>query len=103
MDFQKLSSILSKNLINIAVKKGYSLKIRPMPFGGGGTDGGQFARKAIDTASIIGMPINLIRKEILIHTKKDLPDSINVDAVSLVIEIVSEYIKTNDTKAEHLD
>ncbi len=45
------------------------------------------------------MPTNLIRKEILIHTTQDLPDRINVDAVSLVIEIVSEYIKTNDVEA----
>jgi hypothetical protein len=97
--FSKLSSTLSESLKKITVESGYHPKIRPMPFGGGGTDGGQFARKGIDTASIIGMPTNLIRKEILIHTTKDLPDRINVDAVSLVIEIVSEFIKTNDVEA----
>jgi aminopeptidase YwaD len=98
--FSKLSSSLNKSLTNIASERGYNPKIRPMPFGGGGTDGGQFARKGIDTTSIIGMPTNLIRKEILIHTKKDLPGRINGDAVSLVIEIVSEYIKTTDAAAE---
>lgn len=98
--FSKLSSTLSERLMKITVERGYHTKICPMPFGGGGTDGGQFARKGIDTTSIIGMPTNLIRKEILIHTTNDLPDRINVDAVSLVIEIVSEYIKTNDAEAE---
>lgn len=98
--FSKLSSTLSESLKNIAVVRGHNPKIRPMPFGGGGTDGGQFARKGIDTTSIIGMPTNLIRKEILIHTTKDLPDRINVDAVSLVIEVVSEYIKTNDAEVK---
>ena len=98
--FSKLSSTLSESLNRIAVKRGYNLKIKPMPFGGGGTDGGQFARKGIDTTSIIGMPTNLIRKEILIHTKKDLPDRINVDAVSLVIEMLSEYIKIIDVEVK---
>jgi len=98
--FSKLSSTLNERLKKIAVERGYNPKIRPMPFGGGGTDGGQFARRGIDTTSIIGMPTDLIRKEILIHTTKDLPDRINVDAVSLVIEIVSEYIKTNDVEAK---
>jgi len=97
--FSKLSSTLSESLKKIIGERGYHPKIKPMPFGGGGTDGGQFARQGIETISIIGMPTNLIRKEILIHTTQDLPDRINVDAVSLVIEIVSEYIKTNDVEA----
>lgn len=98
--FSKLSGRLSERLMKIAVERGHNPKSRPMPFGGGGTDGGQFARKGIDSTSIIGMPTNLIRKEILIHTAKDLPDRINQDAVSSVLELVAEYIKTNDGEAE---
>jgi len=100
--FSKLSSTLSERLKKIAVERGYNPKIISMPFGGGGTDGCQFAMKGFETTSIIGMPTDLIRKELLIHTTKDLPDRINLDAVSLVIEMVSEYIKTNDIEAESL-
>lgn len=92
----KLSSELIRDLSNTAEQEGYNLKVRPMPLGGGGTDGGQFARKGIETASIIGMPTALIRKEILIHTKNDIPEKISRDAVSIVIQIVSEYIKATD-------
>jgi len=98
--FSKLSSTLSERLKKIAVERGYNPKIISMPFGGGGTDGCQFAMKGFETTSIIGMPTDLIRKDILIHTTKDLPDRINLDAVSLVIEMVSEYIKINDIEAE---
>lgn len=96
--FSKLSSELIRDLNDIAEQKGHNLKVRPMPLGGGGTDGGQFARRGIETVSIIGMPTTLIRKEILIHTKNDVPEKINRDAVSTVIEMVTEYIKARDTE-----
>ncbi len=98
--FSKLSSNLVESLMRVAEQRGYHPRIRQMPFGGGGTDGGQFARKGIETVSIIGMPTDVIRKEIIIHTKNDLPERIDMDAVSLVLEIVSEYIKANDKALE---
>jgi aminopeptidase YwaD len=92
----KLSKMMNKKLLRIAKQKGYKWKINPMPFGGGGTDGGQFAKEGIETASIIGTPIKVIRKEIIIHTSKDIPERIHIDAVESVIETVTEYIKSMD-------
>jgi aminopeptidase YwaD len=88
---------LAKDLLNdirmVAMEQGHALKVISIPFGGGGTDGGQFARQGIETASIIGMPTNLFRTEIIFHTMKDTPDKISKKAVSTVIAIVCEFIK----------
>jgi len=91
---------LSKSLVNgiqaTAMELGHAFAAISIPFGGGGTDGGQFAREKIETASIIGMPINILRKEIVYHTMKDKPDKISEKAVSAVIEVVCEYIKKSE-------
>jgi aminopeptidase YwaD len=91
---------LSKDLINdltkVATGLGHSFKTLTIPFGGGGTDGGQFARRRIKTISIIGTPTNILRKEIIFHTMKDTPDKISNKAVSAVLEVVSEYLKEID-------
>jgi aminopeptidase YwaD len=94
--FSKLSKKMNEKLLSIAKQNGYKWKVNPMPFGGGGTDGGQFAKVGIETASIIGTPIKAIRKEIIIHTSKDIPERIHIDAVESVIETVTEYIKAMD-------
>jgi len=78
------------------MERGHAFKTIAIPFGGGGTDGAQFARKRIKTVSIIGMPTNMLRKEIVFHTMKDVPDAISKKAVSAVIEVVSEYIRKID-------
>jgi hypothetical protein len=91
---------LSKSLVNgiqaTAMELGHTFAAISIPFGGGGTDGGQFARQNIETASIIGMPVNILRKEIVYHTMKDRPDKISKRAVSAVIEVVSGYIKKSE-------
>ena len=95
--FTKLSGDLADRIKTVASKCGHSPKIISIPFGGGGTDGGQFGRKKIETVSIIGMPTALVRKEILFHTMKDTPDKIAKEAVSAVIEIAYEYIRSVDS------
>jgi hypothetical protein len=94
--FSKLSTKRNKRLQAIAGDLGYTLRLQGMPPGGGGTDGGQFARKGIETISIIGTPIKAIRREIIIHTTKDIPERIHEEAVACVMEIVSEYIRREE-------
>jgi hypothetical protein len=91
--FTRLSADLANDIRIVAMELGHALKMISIPFGGGGTDGGQFARKRIETVSIIGMPINMFRKEIVFHTMNDRPDKISSKAVSAVIEVVSAYIR----------
>jgi hypothetical protein len=91
-----LSAELARRLQAIAAERGRAMRILSIPFGGGGTDGAQFARAGIETASVIGMPTAATRKEILIHTTRDLPDRIEAEALGAVIETVSEYIARED-------
>jgi aminopeptidase YwaD len=94
--FTRLSNDLVNEIKAVSIDLGHTFKTIAIPFGGGGTDGGQFARRQIKTASIIGTPTNVFRKEIIFHTMKDTPDKISQKAVSTVIEVVSEYVKKID-------
>ena len=96
--FTKLSEKMVKEIQTVAEGHGHHFKEIVIPFGGGGTDGGQFARKGIKTVSIIGMPTDILRSEIIFHTMKDMPDKISTKAVSTIIEVVSEYIKKVDLR-----
>jgi aminopeptidase YwaD len=94
--FTGLSKDLANGIKTAARELGHAFGAISIPFGGGGTDGGQFARQKIETVSIIGMPINVLRKEIVYHTMKDRPDKISKKAVSAVIEVISEFIKKSE-------
>ena len=94
--FSKLCSTMNEDILRIATRKGYKIKYLKMPIGGGGTDAGQFALKGIKTTSIVGIPMKAFRKEITIHTSKDIPASIENEAIEIVIDIVQEYIKAKD-------
>jgi aminopeptidase YwaD len=94
--FSRLSGDLFKDIKTVATDLGHVFNTISIPFGGGGTDAGQFARDKIKTINIIGTPTNAFRKEIIFHTMKDSPDKISKKAVSAVIEVVSEYLKKID-------
>jgi len=96
--FTRLSEKTVKEIQTVAEGLGHHFKEIVIPFGGGGTDGGQFARKGIETVSIIGMPTDILRKEIIFHTSKDMPDQVSAKAVSTIIEVVSGYIKNIDLR-----
>lgn len=89
----KLDKGMALEVKDIAKKKGLDIQIKPMPFLGGGTDGGQFARKGIKTISLIGLPISFIRKQIVMHTCNDVPSRINIEAIEAVISTIANYIK----------
>jgi Zn-dependent M28 family amino/carboxypeptidase len=94
--FSRLSSDLLIDIRTVAMDLGHAFKTISIPFGGGGTDAGQFARNKIKTINIIGTPTNAFRKEIVFHTMKDSPEKISNKAVCAVIEVVSEYLKKID-------
>jgi aminopeptidase YwaD len=72
--------------------------VKPMPFFGGGTDAGQFALAGIEAASIVGIPMSAVRREIIFHTSKDTPDRISPTAVAAVIELAREYLRRVDAR-----
>jgi len=95
--FTKLSEDLAKDINQVATELGHSFKTIAIPFSGGGTDACQFALEKFKVISIIGTPVKFFRKEILFHTMKDTADKISKMAVSIVVEVISEYIKKTDT------
>jgi aminopeptidase YwaD len=94
-----LSGKLARKLHSIASQRGHAAKIISIPLGGGGTDAAQFARKGIESVGIMADSTEAIRKEIVFHTMKDMPDKIQAEAVSAVIEVVCEYVAMEDAEA----
>jgi aminopeptidase YwaD len=94
-----LSKKLAMEVGAVANRLGHEFKRASIPFLGGGTDGGQFARAGMATASIIGLPVGARRDEILMHTMQDLPERIAERAVAAVIEVICEYVKGIDASA----
>jgi aminopeptidase YwaD len=91
-----LSGRLSEELREAAKSRGHDFALRSIPFCGGGTDAAQFARAGLETASVIGMPIEANRKDILFHTSRDLPAAISVQAVAAVIETIALLLARSD-------
>lgn len=91
-----LSRGLAESLAAAASGRGHRLERLSMPFGGGGTDAGQFARFGIEAVSLIGMPTDFLRKEIVFHTPRDTPDRIDPAAVAAALEILGEFIRGID-------
>lgn len=81
----RLSDSLADRLSASALDSGIKLDICRMTFGGGGTDAASFARKGIDAVSIIGIENRLFRKNLVYHTRYDLPDAIEPAAVEKVV------------------
>jgi aminopeptidase YwaD len=91
-----LSGEMAEGLMAAASGLGIDLALKPMPFLGGGTDAGQFALAGYEAASLIGIPMNAFRKEIVFHTSKDVPDRISRSAVAAAIAIACEYVRRID-------
>jgi aminopeptidase YwaD len=93
-----LSREMARDLAAAASDLGIGVAVRPMPFFGGGTDAGQFALAGIEAASIVGIPMGAVRREIIFHTSKDTPDRISKTAVASVIELALEYLRRVDAR-----
>jgi Zn-dependent M28 family amino/carboxypeptidase len=95
----RLSDSMVSDICMVARDHGLSLKRRPIPFGGGGTDAAAFAVAGIKATSIVGMPTGFISRDHLYHTSKDTVERIEVVAVRAVLEIASGYIRMVDNQA----
>lgn len=91
-----LSPTMVHDLSAAASDLGIAVAVKPMPFFGGGTDAGQFARAGIEAASVVGIPMSAVRREIIFHSSKDTPDRISPTAVAAVIGLALEYLRRVD-------
>jgi aminopeptidase YwaD len=94
--FRRLSVPLTEECLKIAAALGYPVKVIRFPFGGGGTDAGQFARVGIESASLIGISTRLIRKDVEYHTSCDTVDNIEPAAVEAGLNIAANLILEKD-------
>jgi aminopeptidase YwaD len=95
--FRRLSVPLTEECLKIAAALGYPVKVIRFPFGGGGTDAGQFARLGIESASLIGISTRLIRKNVEYHTSRDTVDHVESTAVEAGLNIAANFILKKDT------
>jgi len=92
---RKLSAPLADQCVKIAAGLGYRIKAVRFPFGGGGTDAGQFAKIGIEAASLIGISTRLIRKDIDYHTSRDTVDNIDPAAIEAGLNIAANFISNS--------
>ncbi|MEM5948233.1 M28 family peptidase [Spirochaetia bacterium 38H-sp] len=92
----KLSETLAREFAYVASSYGFSLDICRMTFGGGGTDAASFARCNVPAVSIIGIENKLFRRNLVYHTRYDLPGSIEPAAVEKVFYSVLAYVSAAD-------
>ena len=94
-----LSSRMARECCKIAQELGYPLKEISLPFGGGGTDAAAFARRGIESTTIIGIPTTLIARGLVYHTSQDTVEHIQPEAVQAVLDIVINYVIRKELNA----
>jgi hypothetical protein len=96
---RKLSAPLTAECLGIAAGLGYPVKAARFPFGGGGTDAGQFAKIGVEAVSLIGVSTRPIRKDIDYHTSRDTADNIEPAAVEAGLMIAIHFVLAKDKQA----
>ena len=82
-----LSEDLANRSIEIAKKLGYTAGKMRIPFGGGGTDAGEFAKVGVDAVSLIAMDTTFQSGFNPYHTRDDHTKNIDPRAVQASFEI----------------
>ena len=100
---QKLSKEMAAECSAIAHELGYSARLFAMTPGGGGTDAAEFAKIGVRATTLIAMPTNLIRGDIVYHTQRDVVSSIEEKAVEASLRIACMYIQRKDREVAGAD
>ena len=87
----KLSKDLAEKGIQIAKKLGYSAEQMNIPFGGGGTDAGEFAKAGIPAASLIAMDTTFKSGFNPYHTRDDHTEKIDPEVVLACLQIALKF------------
>ncbi len=96
----RLSKSLTEEAVRIASDLGYAVKAGPIPFGGGGTDAGRFARAGVEAASLIAISTRPIRRDIVYHTSRDTVASVEPEVVEAGLNIAANFIREKDKAAD---
>ena len=96
----RLSGALTAEGMRIASDLGYAAKAGPIPFGGGGTDAGRFARAGVEAASLIAISTQPIRRDIVYHTSRDTVANVEPEVVEAGLNIAANLILEKDKAAD---
>ncbi|MHA1518700.1 MAG: M28 family peptidase [Promethearchaeota archaeon] len=94
----KLSKSMAEEVQTISNQLGYSPKLFSMPFGAGGTDAAEFAKIGVEAITILALPTEYVRDNLVYHTSLDTVDKIEPAAVKAILEIMMEYIIRKDAE-----
>ncbi len=96
---RRLSARLTAQCLELAAGLGYPVKAVRFPFGGGGTDAGQFAKIGVASASLIGISTRPIRRDVDYHTSRDTVEAIDPAAVEAGLNLAANFAIEMDKQA----
>ena len=92
------SRAMAEELTGIARGLGYGAQVSQLPFGAGSTDAASFARAGIEATTLIAVNLDLgkLDRDLVYHTPRDLPESIQPEVVSQCLHVVRDYLLARD-------
>ena len=98
----KLSKNLAEKGIQVAENLGYTAEKMNIPFGGGATDAGEFAKVGVPTTSLIAMDTTFKSGSNPYHTRFDHIENINPEVVLACLQIAHGFACDIDQNSQKL-
>ena len=95
-----LSTSMADELIRCAAAEGLVMRRFGMIFGAGGTDAAESARVGIPSSSIIAMPTELVRPDMVYHTSRDTVEHIEPPVIEACMRIALRYLEQLDGRRD---
>jgi aminopeptidase YwaD len=89
----RLSAEMVDTLQGCARDNGLALGTFGMPFGAGGTDAAESARRGLWATTVIAMPTTIVRDGLVYHTPRDTIDRIEPAAVEACMKLAVSYLR----------
>ncbi len=90
---QPLSREMVDDVVRCAAARGIRLRRFGMLFGAGATDAAQSARRGIAATTIIALPTEIVRRDLVYHTPEDTVEAIEPGAVEACLRIAAGYLE----------
>ncbi len=89
----KNSPEIVKDVTAAAVRAGVPHKVKPFPFGGGGTDAGSFSQAGLKATTLL--PFKVPQQMVAFyHQKWDAPDVLTIEPLLNVLKLAFEWIRS---------
>ncbi len=94
----RLSQGMADDLVACAASEGLQMRPFRMLFGAGGTDAAEGARAGIEASTVIAMPTDIVRGDLVYHTTRDIVQHIEPSVVEACMKITRRYVEMLDTR-----